>query len=445
MTPKNVAAQTAINPRRRRNLPGDGVVLATRAMTVAANAAGLGIAMTGRALLWPRLPIGIAAGITFFDYQPWLRRVLDDRIGTPAADTVMTLVMAASQTLSQSPTSLSIGLTMQSLKAAECRAEAQAWELHEPDLARHADQPPIPLSSQPPRSKTMERNARRFAFTQALSAGLIGAGTRNVTMAATAVQVTTPKASRTTPEAFATTLGRGLAQQHAVLALRPASLRLLKKVDAIVIDPRVLCTDTLRVAGIRGADESELAAAWNRAQLMLEKTQHPTGLARGTRDVWQPRRCRNQGKSGGAFPAHTRSTGLRRGRRGTPHRGRARLGRRRLAGRPATGVRRSPARSKAGPPKPLTTRSPTRWPTCGTRDGPSHCCHRLPRKRFHLRTWRWAWCRDKAPARRPGVSICWCRILRPSGGCSTRCPQPGPRPSAVTGSLPAQRPWDRCS
>ena len=252
-------------------LPGDGVVLATRAMTVAANAAGLGIAMTGRALLWPRLPIGIAAGITFFDYQPWLRQVLDDRIGTPAADTVMTLVMAASQTLSQSPTSLSIGLTMQSLKAAECRAEAQAWELHEPDLARHADQPPIPLSSQPPRSKTMERNARRFALTQALSAGLIGAGTRNVTMAATAVQVTTPKASRTTPEAFATTLGRGLAQQHAVLALRPASLRLLKKVDAIVIDPRVLCTDTLRVAGIRGADESELTAAWNRAQLMLEK------------------------------------------------------------------------------------------------------------------------------------------------------------------------------
>ncbi|MDT5346724.1 MAG: hypothetical protein QOH91_11, partial [Mycobacterium sp.] len=35
--------------------------------------------------------------------------------------------------------------------------------------------------------------------------------------------------------------------------------------------PRVLCTDTLRVARIRGADESELSTAWNRAQLMLEK------------------------------------------------------------------------------------------------------------------------------------------------------------------------------
>src|SRR5262249_11771856 len=111
----------------------------------------------------------------------------------------------------------------------------------------------------------------RFALLQALSAGLIGVGTRDVNMAATAVQVTTPKATRTTPEAFATTLGRGLADQHSVLPLRPAALRRLPKVDTLVIDPRVLCTDILRVARLRGADDSELSAGWNRAQLMLEK------------------------------------------------------------------------------------------------------------------------------------------------------------------------------
>jgi cation-transporting P-type ATPase I len=62
-----------------------------------------------------------------------------------------------------------------------------------------------------------------------------------------------------------------LADQHAVLPLRPEALRRLDLVDAIVIDPRVLCTDRLRVARIRGADENELSAAWNRAQLLLEK------------------------------------------------------------------------------------------------------------------------------------------------------------------------------
>ena len=45
------------------SLPGDGVVLATRAVTVAANAAGLGIALTGRALRWPRMPVSVLAGV----------------------------------------------------------------------------------------------------------------------------------------------------------------------------------------------------------------------------------------------------------------------------------------------------------------------------------------------------------------------------------------------
>ena len=255
------------------SLPGDGVVLATRAVTVAATAAGLGIALTGRMLRWGRLPNPVVASVTFFDYQPRLRRLLEDRIGGPATDTVMTLVLAATQTLGQSPTSLALGLTVQSLKAAECRAEARAWRGHEPQLALHADQPPTDssLSQRTAAAKSADGSAERFALIQALSAGLIGLGTRNVNMAATAVQVTTPKATRATPEAFAATLGRGLADQHSVLPLRPASLRRLQTVDAIVIDPRVLCADTLRVARIRGADDSELSAGWNRAQLMLEK------------------------------------------------------------------------------------------------------------------------------------------------------------------------------
>lgn len=65
------------------SLPGDGLVLATRAVTVAANAAGLGVALFGRATRLPRLPVTIAAGITFFDYQPWLRRRLKTASAAP--------------------------------------------------------------------------------------------------------------------------------------------------------------------------------------------------------------------------------------------------------------------------------------------------------------------------------------------------------------------------
>src|SRR5262249_51940757 len=138
-----------------------------------------------------------------------------------------------------------------------------------------ADQPPGDASApRPPRARVvgrLENTAGRFALIQALSAGLVGATTRNPNMTATAVLVTAPKASRTTPEAFAATLGRGLADKHAVLPLRPEALRRLDLIDAIVIDPRVLCANTLRVARIRGATENEVPAAWNRAQLLLDK------------------------------------------------------------------------------------------------------------------------------------------------------------------------------
>lgn len=270
------------------SLPGDGLVLATRAVTLAANAAGLGLAVSGRALRWPRLPSSVLAGVVAFDYQPRLRGLLEYRIGAAATDTVMTLAVAAAETLTQAPASLSVGLVMQTLKAAESRAAARAWHYHEPLLARHADQAPIEPVRRP--APTVERATGRFSLIQAISAGLVGASTRNLEMAATAALVATPKASRTAPEAFAAALGQGLADRHRVLPLRPEGLRRLSKVDAIVVDPRVLCTEKLRVARITGAEQDELSAAWNRAQLLLEKNDlrpgwHPVpGISSGTRE-----------------------------------------------------------------------------------------------------------------------------------------------------------------
>ncbi len=279
---KSCGSKKAVKPAAPpTSLPGDGVVLATRAVTVAAGAAGLGIALTGRALRLPGAPSAVQAVVSLVEYQPALRRVLEGGIGGPATDSVLALAATVAQTITLSPASLSVGLAMQSLKAAECSAQARVWEKHEPELARHADQPPTaPVSINRRPSRPAERYAGQLALLQGLSAGLIAALTRNVNMVASAILVTAPKATRTTPEAFAATLGRGLADRHAVLPLRREALRRLDLVDAIVIDPRVLCTDSLRVARIRGADKNELSAAWNRAQLLLEKD----GLAPG----WHP-------------------------------------------------------------------------------------------------------------------------------------------------------------
>jgi cation-transporting ATPase I len=267
---------------RSRPLPGDGLLLATKAVGVGATAAGVGAAVAGRILRWPRLTYGFEAAVVAVDYQPRVRRLLEERIGQSATDTLLSLAMTAAHVVELSPASLAVDLMMETLKATEMRAEAQAWSRHEPSLVRHAEhaevhQPvrPVPLPEGP-----IERHSRRSAIAQVIGVTAVGVTTRNVNMASTAALVTTPKATRTTRESFAAALGQGLAEQHAVLPLDPQSLRRLDRVDALLIDPRVLCTDTLRVVRVRGADDQELSPAWNRAQLLLEK--------RGLRVGWHP-------------------------------------------------------------------------------------------------------------------------------------------------------------
>jgi cation-transporting P-type ATPase I len=264
---------------RPKALPGDGLLMATRVATAGANAAGLGVAFAGRALRWPRLPAVVGAANSLVNYQPALRRMVENRLGQPATDTTLTLVTAAVHLSTFSLASLVVDLTMETLKAAECRAEAKAWSRHEPELARHADHAEVhpPSRPVPPPDGPAERHARRAALIQAISGATVGAATRNLDTASAAVMVTAPKAMRTTRESFAATLGQGLADDHAVLPLRPESLRRLDRIDVLLVDPRVLCTDTMRVLRIRGARDNELSPAWNRAQELLEQTDLAAG------------------------------------------------------------------------------------------------------------------------------------------------------------------------
>ncbi|MGH3970201.1 MAG: cation-translocating P-type ATPase, partial [Mycobacterium sp.] len=279
---QGAGARRADRSARPKPLPGDGLLLATRAVTMGATATGMGVALTGRALRWPRLPASVEAVVAVVDYQPQLRRLLEDRIGLAATDTVLNVAMTAAHVVSLSPASLGVDLLMEIVKAAECRAEARAWRRHEPALAAHADQPDghPPARPVPPGEGLVDRHARRSALVQAVGAAVVGAYTRSINMASTAALVATPKAMRTTREAFAATLGQGLADRHGVLPLHPPSLRRLDRVDVLLVDPRVLCTDTLRVVRVRGARDDELSAAWNRAQELLDEP--------GLRSGWHP-------------------------------------------------------------------------------------------------------------------------------------------------------------
>ncbi len=257
---------------RSDSLPGDGLLLAARGAMVAVNAAGFAVAIAGRALRLPAAPVAVEAVSAIANHQPWLRRALEGGIGPGATDTALSVFGTAAHVVTFSPAKLAVDLATQAFKAAECRAAARAWARYEPELARHADESemqrlprPVPAPAGP-----IERHGKRVAWVQLIGVGLAGGLTRNVTMASNAALAASPKAMRTTHEAFATTLGRGLADRHAVLPLRPESLRRLDRVDALLIDPRVLCSERMRVVRVRGARDGELPKAWALAQELLD-------------------------------------------------------------------------------------------------------------------------------------------------------------------------------
>ncbi|HWS92598.1 MAG TPA: HAD-IC family P-type ATPase, partial [Mycobacterium sp.] len=110
---------------------------------------------------------------------------------------------------------------------------------------------------------------------------VVGLLSRNLDTAGAATLAAVPKPLRTVREAFGCAMGRGLTARHDALVLRPRALRTLDRIDAIMIDPRVLYTDELMVSRIRGVKDSLRAEAWEAVRAALEND----GLGPGWHDL----------------------------------------------------------------------------------------------------------------------------------------------------------------
>lgn len=289
--------------RTPADLPGDGAAYAGALAVTALNACGLAVALAGRVLPLPRVPSALNAVVNVVDYQPRIRRALEDRFGGTATDTGLGLATAFSYVLTQAPGSLAVDLLVKALRAAEIRAAAQAWSRREPVMADRAEcvdgvRPAPRPCPRPP--GPVERYSDRAAAAQVSGGLAAGVFARNVSAMATAAVIAAPKAARNCRESFAATLGRGLADRG-VLTLRPAALRSLDRIDAVVLDPRALEVDELRIGRIRDVEEDDRGAVWRWAQ---------EELGRGAlRPGWQP--VRGGARPGEVLvrPAHHRLAG----------------------------------------------------------------------------------------------------------------------------------------
>lgn len=265
-------ARSPMPPRHRPlTLPGDDALLITRVFGAAAAAAGLGLSLTGAVMKLPGLPNVVSVAPTLADQIPAIRHQLVRRLGNEGTDVLLTVLNAAANVLTVSPTAAAAEAATRILLAEEAWTVRQAWHRHERNLVAQDR-----YKHRPRRGTTVfadgpgEEYANKAGWIGLSAAALIAALSRSPTVAGAAALVSAPKPSRAAREAFGCAMSRGLTAHHDTVIVRPRSLRALDRVDAIVIDPRALYTDELLVTRLRGVGGSVRTSAWQAAQAALQ-------------------------------------------------------------------------------------------------------------------------------------------------------------------------------
>jgi cation-transporting P-type ATPase I len=245
-----------------RPTPIDRVPAAVAPLAFAA--AGVAFAAAGRALRAVRLPAELGSLVQFVDTQPRLRAVVERATGPDRAD----LVLAAANTLSQSAAQGLSGLVLDAgqrvAQLAEAVLQRDTWARAEPVLCGHrrdaaaravTPERPRPLSPGP-----VERYSEQIGVAAAGAFGGVLATSRSPQRAAGTALAGLPKAARLGREGFAATLGCLLARRGVVVTDHRA-LRLLDRIDTIVVDADILTTGAGAVGAVvpvAGADTAYL-------------------------------------------------------------------------------------------------------------------------------------------------------------------------------------------
>lgn len=265
------AVEDAHAPKDGRRQPRPdptGDQAAARAITaIVADVAGLTVGGAARLLKLSPLPAEVASVMTFLEFQPRLRAVVERALGRQRADVVLSLAYAVTQALAQRSSGLVLDCGQRAVQLAEARARMAAWARQEAQLCGRPDaaaaeavtpERPAPLPSGP-----IEKYVERaWVATLGTYVGAL-AVSRDSRRADALALSTIPKAAKLGREGFAATLGRMLARRG-VIVMSPAALRLLDRISTVVLDADALTSGEVVLGDIipvGTSDLAELAAA----------------------------------------------------------------------------------------------------------------------------------------------------------------------------------------
>ncbi|MDT5221550.1 MAG: cation-transporting P-type ATPase, partial [Mycobacterium sp.] len=269
--------------------PGNPLAILVPLTAAAMDVVAVGAAVTGWFTRLPMAPRSARAAAALINYQPRVVAVLESKLGRVGTDIALSGSTALAYGLSQSVGTPLLDLAQRSLQLSEAAAHRQRWREREPDLASptRPQAPVVPILSSAQAEQTPRHNYAAAAAgeashvvvdgaidsaidhgkgsmkgpieqygAQAASGSLIAAAGAlfaggGAAEAAEAILAGVPKAAHLGREAFATTLGRGLANAG-LLLLDPGALRRLDRVKVVVIDGAALRGDHRAVLRAQG-------------------------------------------------------------------------------------------------------------------------------------------------------------------------------------------------
>ncbi|MGV9612094.1 hypothetical protein, partial [Nocardia xishanensis] len=246
---------------RREEFPADREPLLVAGIQVAGDLCAM--AVTSASWLLPLKPPvrALRSVAAFTDSQPRLRRMLEDRLGRPRTDLVLSTATAIGNALGEKPTEGMANLfadTMQrTMVLTEVMARRAQWRRWECELTTHAAlsvDEPLPPHTRPaelPRGP-VERVGDETSAGALLSAAAFGVS-RSGSAAAEALELGAPKAARATREAYAAAVSTTMSRAG-VLTLEPAVWRRLDRLSAIVVDGESLLTSRRLVLAAEAID-----------------------------------------------------------------------------------------------------------------------------------------------------------------------------------------------
>jgi cation-transporting P-type ATPase I len=270
--------------------PGNPLAILVPLTAAAMDLVAMGAAVTGWVTRLPAAPQTTRAAAALINHQPRMVSLLESRLGRVGTDIALAATTAAANGLTQAVGTPLLDLAQRGLQLSEATAHRRVWRDREPQLAspKRPQAPVVPvISSTGAKSQALRHSwaaaaageashvvvggsidaaidtekgsmkgpvesyvdsAANGSLIAAVSALLAGGGTED---AAGAILAGVPRAAHMGRQAFATVLGRGLANAGQ-LVLDPGALRRLDRVKVVVIDGAALRGDNRAVLLARG-------------------------------------------------------------------------------------------------------------------------------------------------------------------------------------------------